>query len=120
MVVPPTHTAPPHAPKAYLRNPDYTAFLEHMCPGALARGLWPPPGTDPGHCPRPILGTYDDHDFGWNDANRREPHRQEFKEMFLDAVGEAADSPRRGDLRGAWGSHTLAGGLVEVFLLDER
>lgn len=108
--------------QSYLSNRDYMAFLDYMCPGSFAHGYFPPPGTDKSVCPRPILGVYDDHDFGWNNGNHRQPDKQEFKLMFLDAIGEAADSERRKDLRGAWGAHTLdANGVeVEVFLLDER
>lgn len=121
------------------------AFLEFMCPGALAEGYFPPPGSDRSVCPRPILGTYDDHDFGWNNGNRREPDKKRFKDMFLDAIGEPAFSERRNSLRGAWGKETLIVGgdnaagsgrqsdgsasphtqsddslEVDVFLLDER
>lgn len=35
-----------------------------MCPGTAAAGMVPPPGTDLYVCPRPILGVYDDHDYG--------------------------------------------------------
>jgi hypothetical protein len=70
------------------------------------------------------MGVYDDHDFGWNNGNGRLPHKSEFKEMFLDAVGEPHDSPRRGATRGLWYKYTLNegvdGGDIDVFLLDER
>ena len=36
-----------------------------MCPGHRSKGLHPPTGSDPAICPRQILGTYDDHDYGW-------------------------------------------------------
>ena len=49
----------------------YRAFLDFMCPGCQATGVVPPPGTETGMCPRPIMGIYDDHDFGWNNGNRR-------------------------------------------------
>ncbi len=42
----------------------YRAFLESMCPGSTAAGMMPPPGWDVTHCPRPVLGIYDDHDYG--------------------------------------------------------
>jgi alkaline phosphatase D len=76
-------------------------------------------------CARPILGVYDDHDFGWNNGNRRLPHKDVYKNMYLDAIGEPQGSPRRGALRGAWAKYTLNAGLdrsisVDVFLLDER
>jgi len=44
--------------------------------------------------------------------------KQRFKAMYLDAVGEALDSPRRSSVRGMWGSHVLqapgGGAKVEV------
>eukprot|EP00955_Chlamydomonas_euryale_P045434 353152-Chlamydomonas_euryale.AAC.1 len=64
--------APPHVcVRAQVRLPGYRAFLEYMCPGSAARPHWPPAGSDPAACPRPVLGTYDDHDFGWNNGNGR-------------------------------------------------
>jgi len=100
--------------QSYLSNADYLAFLDYMCPGSFAAGHFPPPGTDGSVCLRPILGVYDDHDFGWNNGNHREPDKQAFKLMFLDAIGEAANSDRRSDLRGAWGTHTLDANGVKV------
>ena len=107
-----------------LNNAPYNAFLDYMCPTARSLGLFPPPGTNNKVC-KPLMGIYDDHDFGWNNGNRRLPHKDAFKNMYLDAVGESQQSPRRGALRGAWGKYTLNEGLaagihIDVFLLDER
>eukprot|EP00953_Heterococcus_sp_UTEX-ZZ885_P040233 20578-Heterococcus_DN1.PRE.2 len=108
-----------------LHNTEYRAFLDYMCPGAAARGLFPPPGSNPSVCPsldhaltsddlcllsataaaagaaahcthtiRAVIGTYDDHDSGWNNGDSRTPRKAAFKEMFLDAIGEPRDSPR--------------------------
>lgn len=111
----------------YLNVPEYGEFLDVMCPGARDAGLFPPPGTDLDVCPKPILGIYDDHDFGWNNGDMREPDKQVFKAMFLDAVGEDPLSIRRAESRGAWAKHTLRtsgkskGGMpIDVYLLDER
>lgn len=57
--------------RAQLHLDGYQAFMEHMCPGTALAGQVPPPGTDPAACPKPIMGVYDDHDFGWNNGNRR-------------------------------------------------
>jgi len=108
-----------------LRNEQYNEFLQFMCPKARGMGIFPPLGIDPTVCDRPIMGTYDDHDFGWNDGNKRLPDKAAFKEMYLDAIGEAQDSPRRGRDRGAWYKYTLNADLppsaqIDVFLLDER
>lgn len=54
-----------------IRNPEYNEFLDYMCPGARPLGMTPPPGTDPLLCPRAIIGTWDDHDFGWNNGDSR-------------------------------------------------
>jgi urease accessory protein UreF len=35
-----------------LHNTEYRAFLDYMCPGAAAKGLFPPPGSNPSVCPR--------------------------------------------------------------------
>ena len=40
-------------------------FLEYMCPGQREKEAAPPLGMDPRVCPRKIMGTYDDHDYGW-------------------------------------------------------
>jgi hypothetical protein len=50
---------------------EYQQFLSFMCPGYQKTGVFPPLGTDPAMCPRPIFGTYDDHDSGWNNGNAR-------------------------------------------------
>uniref|UniRef100_A0A7R9UFG7 PhoD-like phosphatase metallophosphatase domain-containing protein n=1 Tax=Pinguiococcus pyrenoidosus TaxID=172671 RepID=A0A7R9UFG7_9STRA len=90
-----------------LKDPGYSAFLNYMCPNAQAAGYWPPPGTDATLCPRHIIGVWDDHDSGWNNANERLPNRQIFKKMYLDAVGDAPDSPRRGAAHGMFYKYTL-------------
>jgi alkaline phosphatase D len=104
----------------------YNEFLEYMCPIAMEAGIFPPPGQDPSMCSKPIYGIYDDHDFGSNDMNHRLPHKAQYKEMYLDAIGESRDSIRRNDDRGAWLKYTLNDEMVsseskvDLFLLDER
>ena len=49
------------------------------------------------HARRMHTHTDDDHDWGWNNGNRRLPGKATYKRMFLDAVGEAQASSRRGD-----------------------
>ncbi|GAX80017.1 hypothetical protein CEUSTIGMA_g7456.t1 [Chlamydomonas eustigma] len=51
--------------------PEYQSFLQYMCPGSNTSAQVPVPGSDPDYCPRPVLGTYDDHDSGWNNGNDR-------------------------------------------------
>ena len=43
----------------------------------------------------PVLGTWDDHDFGGNDAGADYPKKVESQQVFLDFFGVAKDSPRR-------------------------
>ncbi|KAG2450456.1 hypothetical protein HYH02_004958 [Chlamydomonas schloesseri] len=126
-----------------IHNAEYRAFLDFMCPSSPPGGggggsgssgssgaagaepsRFPPTGTDPSVCPRPIFGVYDDHDWGWNNGNRRLPGKAAYKRMFLDAVGEPQASSRRGDDSGIQGAYTLNGGGpgrdIDVVLLDER
>ncbi|MFN7237335.1 MAG: alkaline phosphatase D family protein [Brevundimonas sp.] len=42
----------------------------------------------------PILATWDDHDYGENDAGAVYPMKEESRRQFLDFFGEPADSPR--------------------------
>lgn len=66
-----------------------------MCPGHTATGDFPPPGRNQRVCPRVLSGTWDDHDYGWNNGDRRLPHRDVFQKMYLDALGEDPGSRRR-------------------------
>eukprot|EP00803_Ostreobium_quekettii_P006415 evm.model.scf_1038.4 EVM.evm.TU.scf_1038.4 scf_1038:28489-36391(-) len=107
-----------------LLSRGYHSFLHYMCPSFLQAGVFPPTGTDPQVCPKPIIGTYDDHDYGWNNGNRRLPNKFDMKQIFLDAVGEVPDSPRRSTSQGIQWKYTFNEGkpdqLIDVYLLDER
>jgi alkaline phosphatase D len=43
----------------------------------------------------PVIGTWDDHDFGANDAGKNYPNRVESQQAFLDFLREPAGSKRR-------------------------
>jgi alkaline phosphatase D len=43
----------------------------------------------------PVMATWDDHDYGENDAGADYPLREESRRIFCDFWGEPADSPRR-------------------------
>ncbi|MAW60423.1 MAG: hypothetical protein CMJ94_06270 [Planctomycetes bacterium] len=43
----------------------------------------------------PILATWDDHDYGWNDSDRSYAKKEESRKIMLDFFGEPQDSPRR-------------------------
>ncbi len=70
---------------------------------------------------RAVLGTWDDHDYGRNDAGAEYPMRAESQQRFLDFLGVDASSPRR-QREGVY--HTMTFGPVgqrlQVILLDTR
>ena len=69
-----------------------------------------------------IIATWDDHDYGKNDAGRHYRFKSESKEIFLDFFQEPADSNRRKH-DGIYHSiiYPINGGfLLQVILLDTR
>ncbi len=68
-----------------------------------------------------LLATWDDHDYGWNDAGRHYPLKEASKKVFLDFWGDARDAPRR-NREGIYTSYLFDGGKqdVHVILLDTR
>jgi len=68
-----------------------------------------------------VLGTWDDHDYGANDAGREYPRRVESQREILDFLDEPSDSARR-TREGIYTSRTFAqdGRSVKVILLDTR
>lgn len=81
--------------------------------------------TDPGfsalraHCP--LMATWDDHDFGLNDAGREYSQRVESQQIFLNFWGEPLGSPRR-QRAGIYDASIYGprGKRVQVILLDTR
>lgn len=69
----------------------------------------------------PLLATWDDHDYGRNDAGAEYPLRDASQAIMLDFFGEPADSPRR-QRPGVYHAVTLGpvGRRVQVLLLDTR
>ncbi|MEM7657964.1 MAG: alkaline phosphatase D family protein [Bacteroidota bacterium] len=69
----------------------------------------------------PTLSTWDDHDYGANDAGRHYPKKAESKEMFLSFWGVPEHSPRR-EHPGIYGSHLFEadGQRLQVIILDSR
>lgn len=110
--------------QSQISNPDYSKFLEFMCPGHREKQVHPPRGPDPSSCPRRIFGTYDDHDYGWQRGNGRLPEKDALKGAYLDAIGEPQSSPRRAPGIGVEHLYTLNSGRkskeIDIFLLDER
>jgi alkaline phosphatase D len=68
-----------------------------------------------------ILATWDDHDFGENDAGKYYPKKQESKELFLDFFEEPKKSERRTH-EGIYTSYMIEHEkmLVQIILLDCR
>ena len=69
----------------------------------------------------PILATWDDHDYGWNDAGRHYPFKEQSKEIFFDFFDEPQDSKRR-QRAGIYDSYfyELNGEKIQILLLDTR
>ncbi|MDX2052631.1 MAG: alkaline phosphatase D family protein [Polyangiaceae bacterium] len=86
--------------KAYEKlgaNPDYQAFTRN----------------------RLVFGTWDDHDFGENNAGKDYKLKRQTQAALLDFLKEPADSPRRRQ-EGIYTIQDLDGGQIRVFVLDTR
>ena len=69
----------------------------------------------------PILATWDDHDFGRNDAGEEYPKKRESQKIFSDFWGDPLSSPRR-QRPGVYDAHIIGheGQRVQIILLDTR
>ena len=69
----------------------------------------------------PIVATWDDHDYGWNDAGKEYPFKKESKEIFLNFFGEPRESDRRKH-EGIYTSYIFEGNgkKLQLILLDNR
>lgn len=69
----------------------------------------------------PIIGVWDDHDYGVNDGGKEYPKRKESQQVMLDFLDVPADSPLRTQ-EGAYSMHAYGpkGQRVKVILLDAR
>ena len=69
----------------------------------------------------PVVATWDDHDYGEDDAGGEYPMKEQSRRIFLEFWGEPADSPRR-DRDGVYTSYTFGpeGRRVQLILLDLR
>ncbi len=68
-----------------------------------------------------IIGTWDDHDFGRNDAGKNYPYKKESQQLALDFLGEEKQSARRNQ-EGIYAAYnyTVGDKKVKVLLLDAR
>jgi alkaline phosphatase D len=86
---------------------------------------WDQLGAQPGYqklkqtCP--VLATWDDHDYGWNDAGAEYPLKRESQQLFLDFFDEPKDSPRRRQ-EGVYDAQIFGpvDQRIQVILLDTR
>lgn len=69
----------------------------------------------------PVVATWDDHDYGADDAGKEYVMKAESRALFLDFWGEPADSPRRAH-DGIYTSYLLgeAPRRLQILLLDTR
>jgi alkaline phosphatase D len=69
----------------------------------------------------PVLATWDDHDYGRNDAGADFPHKEKAQRLFLDFWGIGDDEPRA-RRPGVYHAQTFGppGRRVQIILLDTR
>lgn len=69
----------------------------------------------------PIIATWDDHDFGENDAGAEYPQKVKSKDLFFEIWGEPAGSPRR-NRDGVYTSYYFGdvAHRVQIIVLDNR
>lgn len=69
-----------------------------------------------------VVATWDDHDYGENDAGREYPAKQASRDIMLDFWQVPADSPRRTQPGGIYTSYMIEDGdkRIQVILLDTR
>ncbi|KAJ0402781.1 hypothetical protein P43SY_009725 [Pythium insidiosum] len=82
-----------------LEHPDYALFRQRV----------------------PIIGVWDDHDYGRNDGDKTYAYRAQSQEIFLDFLAEPIESTRR-QQEGVYAAYTFGAGAqsVKVILLDVR
>lgn len=69
----------------------------------------------------PVIGIYDDHDYGWDNGGKYYPYKEQSMQLLLDFLDEPQHSPRRRQA-GAYMSYTLGvpPKQVKIILLDTR
>ncbi|MCY2964711.1 MAG: alkaline phosphatase D family protein [Planctomycetota bacterium] len=69
----------------------------------------------------PVVGTWDDHDYGANDAGAEYPKKRESQQLFLDFLGVPKNDPRRAQ-EGVYSARVYGppGKRVQLILLDAR
>lgn len=69
----------------------------------------------------PMMVTWDDHDYGDNDAGKEFPLREDSRKVFLDFYGFATDAPERAH-QGVYNARSFGppGRRVQIIMLDTR
>ncbi|WP_081212427.1 alkaline phosphatase D family protein [Salegentibacter sediminis] len=69
----------------------------------------------------PVLGTWDDHDYGINDGGKEWEFKEESQQLFLDFMGVPQDDPRR-EREGVYHSELFETpkGSIKLIVLDSR
>lgn len=67
----------------------------------------------------PMVGIWDDHDYGQNNAGSGNPIKLESQQLFCDFFNEPESSPRR-KRSGIYTSYDLEGGRIKMIMLDAR
>jgi alkaline phosphatase D len=69
----------------------------------------------------PIIGVWDDHDYGINDGGKNFAQKKQSRDLMFDFLGVPVNAPER-KREGAYSSHLIGTGdnLVKVILLDAR
>ncbi|MDP6604093.1 MAG: alkaline phosphatase D family protein, partial [Rhodospirillales bacterium] len=84
--------------------------------------LWNQPGYAKLRRTVPVIATWDDHDYGKNDAGAEYSMKAQSKRVFLDFFGEPKSSERRTRDGGIYTSYVYGppGKRVQIILLDTR
>jgi alkaline phosphatase D len=99
-------------------------YADTLDPGAMRhvyQALADKPGFQRMIASTTVMSTWDDHDFGYNDAGAENRNKVAAQRIFLDFWGVPADSPRR-KREGVYNSEIFGppGRRVQVILLDAR
>lgn len=70
----------------------------------------------------PVIGVWDDHDYGQNDGNAAYEKKEEVKQLYLDLLEEPLDSRRRNNKDSIDAAYSFGEGVksYKVILLDTR